>query len=756
MIRLADLSFQRKLRFAMLLTSAVALLLACAVFLGFEYIGYRDSLARTVATLARITATNSTAPIAFSDPARARETLDSLRAEPQFVAAELRGTDGKLVARYDAGADEMLTADHPPPSGVHFSGKYVVGAQPVVENERRLGTLYLWASLSDIYRRIGTYSIVVLAVLGSSIIFAWLLSSVLLRTLAEPVLELANTASAVSAGQDFSLRARQYGRDELGRLTAAFNLMLDRTQAAVVALRKSEAQLRLVTDNASVFLTQCDREYRFKFVNRPYAERFGLEPDQMIGRGVFDVLGVPAFETILPHMNRALAGERVEVELEVPYVVIGTRWMHMVYVPERSPEGEVIGFVGIITDASLRKQTEREIARARDEALAASRAKDDFLAALSHELRTPLSPVLLLASEASQDAGLPETARADFETIRKHVELEARLIDDLLDLTRITRGKLSLERKVIDIHTVLRDAVATVTPDMAEKGIELTIRTTAGRHHIAGDAVRLQQVFWNVLKNAVKFTPGGGRIDVSTDADDGHLCVRIVDSGIGMTGTEIARAFDAFTQGDHAVENGPHRFGGLGLGLAIARMIVEMHAGAIYATSEGRGRGATFVLEFPLVDHARTPPAPTPHVASAAKVAVDVAALPDKNGATVAADGGTILLVEDHEPTRSALERLLVRRRFSVAAAATASDARTLAGEQSFDLLISDVGLPDGNGYDLMLEFRQRYGMRGIAMTGYGMEQDLARSQAAGFGAHLTKPVRVQSLDAAIADVLKR
>jgi signal transduction histidine kinase len=243
-----------------------------------------------------------------------------------------------------------------------------------------------------------------------------------------------------------------------------------------------------------------------------------------------------------------------------------------------------------------------ELSLARDRALAASRAKDDFLATLSHELRTPLSPVLLLAGEGANNADLPAEVRADFATIAENVALEARLIDDLLDLTRIARGKLSLELRPIDLHAALRAALAMVQAEVRQKSIALTLRLEPGSQPVLGDDVRLKQVFWNVIKNAVKFTPPGGGIVVETRArsESSRLSVLFTDTGIGMTAGEITRAFEAFSQGDHANAGTSHRFGGLGLGLAISRQLVELHAGTITATSGGRNQGTTFQIELPL------------------------------------------------------------------------------------------------------------------------------------------------------------
>jgi signal transduction histidine kinase len=411
--------------------------------------------------------------------------------------------------------------------------------------------------------------------------------------------------------------------------------------------------------------------------------------------------------------------------------------------------------IGFLTDAfnsmlAQIQQSHAEVERARDAAEKASRAKDDFLAALSHELRTPLNPVLLLASDAAVNATLPADVRSDFETIRKNVELEARLIDDLLDLTRITRGKLVLDLHRVNVLVVLRDAIATVAAELEQKRIALVTTFSADAHEVMGDPVRLQQIFWNVLRNAVKFTPPNGRIVVEARVTGSpeRVVVKITDTGIGMTADEIERVFDAFAQGDHANVTGSHRFGGIGMGLAISRMLVESQKGTIRAASQGRNQGSEFTIELPkALEHEGRTDASSPEAAPA------VAAC--SNGAGSSGPRKRILLVEDHDPTRIALTHLLALRDYDVTPAGTVTEARAVGMNQVFDLLISDIGLPDGSGYDLIAELHERRGLRGVALTGYGMEQDIARSREAGFIAHLTKPVSMPSLDKVLAQALK-
>ena len=537
------------------------------------------------------------------------------------------------------------------------------------------------------------------------------------------------------------------------QLYIALQRELDQQRLTENALRESAAQLRLITDNAPVLLAQLDRDLRYKFVNRPYATRYKKEPHDFIGHDVRDVLGHAPYEAARPQIERAFAGEVVEFEAEIDYQIphLGKRWCHVTYTPERAPTGEVIGMLAVVTDITMRKQSEVELEQARDRAVAASRAKDEFLAALSHELRTPLNPVLLLASDAASNPALPDDVRADFDSIRKNVDLEARLIDDLLDITRITRGKLPLEMRALNLHTALQDALTIVRPEIEAKRLLLDLDFSATTTSVWGDEVRLQQVFWNVLKNAVKFTPDSGRITVQTsnDAARGVLLVKIIDTGIGMTPEEQAHVFESFTQGDHATKTGSHRFGGLGLGLAISRMLVEMHTGRILAHSGGRDRGSEFTIELPLHQGAsrQAGTGPAWPLTSAPRLSAQPAAKP-----ATPVRRTRVLLVEDHAPTRNTLAQLLTRRHFDVLPAASVAEARAIAAHGDFQFVISDIGLPDGDGYGLMGELRAaRPGLSGIALSGYGMEEDVARSRQAGFAQHLIKPVNITTLEEAIA-----
>ncbi len=396
-------------------------------------------------------------------------------------------------------------------------------------------------------------------------------------------------------------------------------------------------------------------------------------------------------------------------------------------------------FVGYVRDITEAKRAEKQLRTAKEAAEAASRAKDNFLAALSHELRTPLTPVLMTAAAMAEDERLPAESREQLGVIERSIALEARLIDDLLDLTRIARGKLQLRPEHCDIHSLLGMAVEIVREEAQTRGQVMQFELGAHRTGLMADPARLQQVFWNLLRNAVKFTPIGGRIYIRTrDLDDGALEVEVSDTGIGITPEAMGIIFMPFEQA--GLEN-DHRYGGLGLGLSIAQAIVTSHGGTIRASSPGTGQGATFLVDLPGATEA-------PH-------GVDTKSRDEAEPAPARDQPLRLLLLEDHEPTLRVLVRLLTRAGHQVVATSTVAGGLAAAKAGTFDAVISDLGLPDGTGFEAMAELRDKHGLRGIALSGYGMEDDLRRSREAGFVTHLVKPVDFAQLRRALAQLVR-
>jgi two-component system CheB/CheR fusion protein len=358
---------------------------------------------------------------------------------------------------------------------------------------------------------------------------------------------------------------------------------------------------------------------------------------------------------------------------------------------------------------------------------------------LSHELRTPLSPVLTAATLLQADDTLPPRARTFIDVIRRNVELESRLIDDLLDLTLVSRGKIRMARQAVDLATVIAAAVEVCRPDIDARRLHfgVDVGEHAGPFLIEGDPARLEQVVWNLLKNAIKFTPKGGCVGVRCRQENGQVVLEVNDSGIGIDGEMLPRVFDAFAQAEASLAR---RFGGLGLGLAISKSLVELQGGTIEAHSAGRDKGATFRVRLPLMAAERRAQPRGPREAASATTR-----------------RLRILLVDDHGDTVEMLKAILELQGHEVRTAADAASALEIAAQAEFDLLLSDLGLPDRSGLELMRELRARGStLSGIALSGYGQDTDIEHSLAAGFSEHIVKPADPQVLLRTIEKVARR
>lgn len=375
----------------------------------------------------------------------------------------------------------------------------------------------------------------------------------------------------------------------------------------------------------------------------------------------------------------------------------------------------------------------KEIARAKEAAQSANRAKDQFIATLSHELRTPLTPVLALVSYLIKHTStLPPELRNEIEMIRRNVELEARLIDDLLDVTRISAGKLELALEVTDAHAAVRGALDICAEDIRSKKLTSELDLQASEYWIRADPVRLHQAFWNILNNAVKFTPSGGRITIrSRNGANGDFILAVEDTGIGFEPETFKRMFAAFEQGNRSITR---EFGGLGLGLAITKNLVEAHHGRLEAFSGGRNAGATFEIAL------KTIPAETTPAATNRAWVDHVVRL-------------RILVVDDHDDTRRVIGNLLRIKGHEVFTASNVSSAIEVLAHEAIDLLFSDIGLPDGTGYELMERAKALQPLTGVAFSGFGMTEDIARALDCGFAYHMVKPLNIEQLESVLRQV---
>ena len=396
----------------------------------------------------------------------------------------------------------------------------------------------------------------------------------------------------------------------------------------------------------------------------------------------------------------------------------------------------------------LRAEAEREQLlqleqEARDAAEKANQLKDEFLATLSHELRNPLnvilgySELLLRMPEIERSARLVQMA----EALRRNAQSQSQLINDLLDLSRLQRGKISLNQETVSLAAIIDNAVETVRADASSKGIDIRMNGSDQLLLVDGDRLRLQQIAWNVLNNAVKFTPHGGSIEIGLHSENGNAVLVVSDTGQGIDPAFLPHVFEMFRQAD---SSNSRRHGGLGIGLALVRQLVQLHGGTIHAESDGPNKGSRFTVRLPLLRE--TGPLSSSVLASAAAVKLPIA------------PGTSCLVVDDSEDTIGMLEQLLKMSGAKVTAATNGADALRIASEHEFDVILSDISMPEMDGFEFLQRLRQINGRQHvpvIAITGFGRTDDIDRARAAGFYSHLTKPLNIQALAEILAQIAR-
>lgn len=406
--------------------------------------------------------------------------------------------------------------------------------------------------------------------------------------------------------------------------------------------------------------------------------------------------------------------------------------------PIRAESGTIQGVVLVFRDISDRREAERKVIAANVALKAANEAKDQFIATLSHELRTPLTPVLFTLSLWEGEATVPDWIKKDIPMLRRNIELEAQMIDDLMDLNRIVRGKVRLTLNLVNVHDVIRATVGMYESDFNSLGLAISLQLEARLPFVQADSGRLQQVFGNLLKNATGFTPRGGQIKIRTFNDtDNTVFAAFNDNGIGMSPGTIERLFIPFEQ---AIDAQMGRTGGLGLGLAISQELVHAHNGLITAESPGLGKGSTFIVRLPCVQD----------------VAQQLAAQKPSESSSKSECALRILLIEDHIDTAAVISRILQQMGHKTDKAHTLADSLRQIENSDYDVIISDLSLPDGTGFEFIERLRQQRQTPVIAITGLARQGDVDKCEAAGFIAHISKPVTVQQLRQTLSRVMPR
>jgi signal transduction histidine kinase/ActR/RegA family two-component response regulator len=636
-----DLPIRRKLLLMTLFPTAAALVLASVGFLTWDIIQLRREITIDLAGQARLLSESAAPALDFADPQVARETLAVLAIRPRVRVACLYTVAGSVFERFQR--EPEIGCPEQPPAETRFGFDAYDVVTPVTSGNDRVGTLYISRDLVDFSNRLRVGAATVLGLLLLAIATASLIARGMQRSVATPLLELADTARTITSTPDATVRAMSSSNDETGIVVRAFNEMLDRIAERTTALSKANADLE-----------------------REVEER------------------------------RRMERERSEA-----------------------------------------------LARERD----ANRLKDEFLATLSHELRTPLNAVLGWTRVLRAAQVEPATAQRALESIERNARAQARLVEDLLEISRIVTGKLRLQMRPTDLAAIVDAAAEIVQPAATAKRLRLVVDIAVRPALTAGDPDRLQQVVWNLLSNAVKFTPAEGEVRVRLTREAGYR-ITVQDSGLGIDPRFIPHVFEAFRQADGSASR---EHGGLGLGLAIARQLVELHGGTIEAHSKGRDTGATFEVFLPSV----VAPAIEPAIREPA------AALPAEAADPALLRNVRVLVVDDEEDARVLMQTTLSQYGAAVMTASNVPEALAAFDAAPPHVVVSDIGMPNEDGYSLIRQLRARTGHNGgrvpaIAVTAYASSGDQSASEAAGYQAHVAKPFEPADVARLVARLASR
>jgi len=547
-------------------------------------------------------------------------------------------------------------------------------------------------------------------------------------------------------------------RDPSGRPLRLHGVVLDITQRKLAeqSLRESEARFRNMSDHAPVMIWMTGADGRCEYVNRLWCQFTGQRESDALGLGWLEALHPEDAARSWAAFEQASAEQ---APLRIEYRLRNSdgqyRFMLVAASPRFGSDHTFLGYIGSVIDLTDQRRamdtSERLLEserHARGEAERTSRIKDEFLATLSHELRTPLNAILGWSQLVKRSITNPVEVARGLEIIDRNARAQTQIIEDLLDMSSIISGKVSLRLSTLELAAVISGAVETIRPTAEAKAVRLSLSLPAAAGALVkGDPHRLQQVFWNLLSNAVKFTPRGGSIQVELNERDGLAEVLIRDSGEGIAPEFLPYVFDRFRQGDASTTR---RHGGLGLGLSIVKQLVELHGGAVRVQSERRGAGTTFTVSLPLMGDE-----PFVEEAEHAGTVVNLSSLPAREleyaRGGVELSGLRVVVLDDEPDARLFVKRLLEDRGAEATVVATASEAFELVRSGTFDALLSDIGMPGEDGYSLIERVRALSpdcggSVPAIALTAYARQADRARALAAGFSAHLSKPLQPSTL----------
>ncbi|HUJ81218.1 MAG TPA: response regulator [Candidatus Acidoferrales bacterium] len=769
-------SIRQKLTRIVLVTCGASILLACGAIATYDVATFRRELSSELATVAQITGSNLTAALAFGDAKSAGETLGSLAAQPHIVQACAYLPDGKVFAKYARDGSENVCAQSTPAArqALFVSGQISV-SEPIQLNNETLGTIVVNSDLEALHSRTARFVGIIGVVSLLSFVNAYLLASRLQRLISEPILDLAETAAAVSHNKDYSLRAARKSDDEVGSLVERFNEMLGRIQEHEAALRfardelearvlertselrreiaerkqaeseleERESFLDSLIKNTPVGIAAIGRDQTLKVCNPAFEKLFGYRQHEILGKPAGDLLAPPELRAELDANAKALwegkpshlitkrkRSDGSLVDVETFSVPLG---------PLEQPTGGLL----LYQDITERKAAEEALLRAKEAAEAASRAKSEFLANMSHEIRTPMNGIIGM-TELTLDTTLTSEQREYLDMVKSSAHSLMIVINDVLDFSKIEAGKLEVEMADFHLQQGLGETLKALAFRAHQKALELAWRVGPDiPQTLRGDVGRLRQVLVNLVGNSVKFTERGEIVvSVEKEAEDASgitLHFQVRDTGIGIPKEKQRMIFEAFTQADGSASR---KYGGTGLGLAITSRLVQLMGGRIWVESE-EGRGSTFHFT------ARLGMAEQPDQPAVVSDQSLVTNLP-------------VLVVDDNETNRRILLEQLSRwgMRPEAADGGTAAFASLLAAHlenRPFRLVITDMRMPGMDGCALAQRIRSTAALADIPilmLSSAGLPGEATRCAEVSISAYLTKPVQPSELLDAIMDAL--
>jgi PAS domain S-box-containing protein len=719
----------------MLTTTAIALSAAGAALLFSDLRDNRAAWADDLGTEAAILSLSLQPALSFNDVELAQRSLNALQARASIHAAALYLPDGTLFARYSRPGETPAPEQQPRLlAGVHIDGGRVEQVKVVMQGDEKLGVIYLRAQY-DVEGRVRTYLSALGAVMLIGLVAALLAGSWLQRVVSRPMESMTNVAKQIVEQRDYSFRAEKLTDDEIGVVIDAFNKMLDEVESHSRALETSEKLYRAIGEsiNYGVWVTGADG--RAIYISDSFLRLVGLTMQQAADDGWGNVLHPDDIEeTMAAWKECARTGSMWYREHRILGVDGKYHSILAQGVPIRDEHGQIQRWAGINLDISRLKNTERAL-------LEADRRKDEFLATLAHELRNPLAPIRNAVRILDSDVADERQRKWGREVIARQVHRMSLLLDDLLDVSRITRGQLELKKDYVDLKSVVGVAVETARPLMDAKQHQLSVHLPSENIKLEADPLRLSQVIGNLLTNAAKYTDPEGVIALDARIENAELVISIRDNGIGLTEEVMPGLFTMFSQVNSAVDRAE---GGLGIGLALVKGLVALHGGRVEVQSEGLGRGSEFTVHLP---HKVLAPMTT------------VAEEADSGAANAnSVRRGRVLVADDNRDTAESLALVLRFAGYEVLIAFNGPEALEIGARERPNAGLIDIGMPGMSGHEVARRMRlEAWGKNAvlIALTGWGQEQDKQAAIAAGFDAHMTKPVDPMDIERVLGDLLK-